>query len=67
MEFEVDDLVFVKTSPLKHVMRFGNVGKLVPRFVGHFKVLEQIRSSTYRVDLLEMMVGVHNVFHLSHL
>lgn len=66
-EFKVDDLVFVKISPLKRVMRFENAGKLAPRFVGPFKVLEQIGSLAYRVDLPKKMVGVHNVFHVSHL
>ena len=36
LEFEVDDLVFVKISPLKRVMRFGNAGKLAPKFAGPF-------------------------------
>lgn len=41
-EFEVDDLVFVKISPLKRVMRFGNAQKLEPRYIGTIKVLERI-------------------------
>lgn len=67
LEFEVGDLVFVKISPLKQNMSFGNAGKLRPRFIRPFKVLEQIGSFAYKVDLLEKTVGVHNVFHVSHL
>ena len=61
------DLVFVKISPLKRVMRFGKSGKLTPRFVGPFSILERIGSLAYRVELPEKMAGVHNVFHVSHL
>lgn len=67
LEFEVDDLVFVKISPLKRVMRFGNAEKLTPRFVGPFKILEQIGKLAYKVKLPEKIVGVNNVFHVSHL
>ena len=67
LEFSVGDLVFVKISPLKNVVRFGKSGKLAPRFVGPFSILERIGRLAYRVDLPEKMAGVHNVFHVSHL
>ena len=67
MEFSVGDLVFVKISLLRKVVRFGRRGKLAPRFVGPFPILERIRALAYRVSLPEKMVGVHNVFHVSHL
>ena len=67
LEFSVGDLVFVKISPLKRVVRFGKAGKLTPRFVGPFRVLERIGPLAYRVDLPDKMAGVHNVFHVSHL
>ena len=38
LEFKVGDMVFVKVSPLRNVMRFGSVGKLAPRFVGPFPI-----------------------------
>ena len=42
LKFSVGDLVFIKISPLKHVIRFGRSGKLAPRFDGPFPVLEQV-------------------------
>lgn len=67
MEFSVGGLVFVKISPLKRVVQFGKKGKLTPRIVGPFPILERIVTLAYKVDLPEKMVGVHNVFHVSHL
>ena len=42
LEFEVGDLVFIKVSPLRRVVRFGSGGKLAPRFVGPFPITERI-------------------------
>lgn len=67
LDFSVRDLVFVKISPLKNVVRFGKSGKLAHIFVGPFSILEWIGRLAYRVDLPEKMAGVHNVFHVSHL
>jgi hypothetical protein len=36
LEFEVGDLVYLKVSPMRGVWRFGNKGKLSPRYVGPF-------------------------------
>ncbi|GKA25125.1 hypothetical protein Tco_0711158 [Tanacetum coccineum] len=41
MEFQVEDRVMLKVSPWKGVVRFGKRGKLNPRYVGPFKVLEK--------------------------
>ena len=41
LEFDIGDMVFVKVSPLRNVVRFGSVGKLAPRFVGPFPVKKQ--------------------------
>ena len=67
LEFDVGDMVFVKVSPLRYVVRFGSVGKLAPRFVGPFPIKERIRQMAYRVELPERLSGVHDVFHVSHL
>lgn len=56
LEFVVGDLVFVKLSPLKNVLRFGISRKLAPCFVGHFLGLEWIWNLSYRVELSEKMV-----------
>ena len=60
-------MVFVKISPLKHMVRFGSKGKLAPRFVGPFPVVERIGKLAYRLELPEKMPSMHNVFHVSFL
>ena len=67
LEFEVGDWVFLKVSPLRNVVRFGSAGKLAPRFVGLFPISEKIGKMAYRVEPPKRLVGVHNVFHVSHL
>nr|GEV26852.1 putative reverse transcriptase domain-containing protein [Tanacetum cinerariifolium] len=67
MELQVGDKVMLKVSPLKGVIRFGKRGKLNPRYVGPFKVLERIGDVAYKLDLLEELSRVHNTFHVSNL
>ena len=52
---------------MKGVVRFGKKGKLAPRFVGPFEVLERVGDVAYRIALPPSMAGVHNVFHVSML
>ncbi|KAL5550293.1 hypothetical protein UlMin_000469 [Ulmus minor] len=65
LEFAIGDKVFLKVAPMKGVMRFGKRGKLSPRFVGPFEILERIGDLAYRVALPPAMSGIHNVFHVS--
>ena len=67
LEFEVSDHVSLKVNPKRGVVRFGKRGKLSPRFIGPFEVLERIRTVTYRLTLSPSMSGVHEVFHVSML
>nr|GEY28080.1 putative reverse transcriptase domain-containing protein [Tanacetum cinerariifolium] len=67
MEFQVGDRVMLKVSPWKRVVRFGKKGKLNPRYVGPFKVLERIGDVAYKLDLPEELSRVHNTFHVSNL
>ena len=67
LDFQVDDLVLLKVSPWKGVVRFGKKGKLAPRYVGPFKVLEKIGKVAYRLDLPQELSSVHPTFHVSNL
>ena len=65
LEFEVGDHVFLKVMPKRGVVRFGRHGKLLPRFIGPFEILERIGSVAYRLALPPSRLGVHKVFHIS--
>ncbi|GKA92689.1 putative reverse transcriptase domain-containing protein [Tanacetum coccineum] len=67
MEFQVGDRVILKVSPCKGVVHFGKRGKLNPRYVGPFKVLEKVRSVAYKLELPQELSRVHNTFHVSNL
>ena len=53
--------------PKRGVVRFGKRGKLSPRFIGPFKILERVGTVAYRLALSPSMAGVHEVFHVSML
>ena len=67
LEFEVGDHVFLKVMPKRGVVRFGKLGKLSPRFIRPFEILERIGTVAYRLALPPSMTGVHEVFHVSML
>ena len=53
--------------PKRGVVRFDKRGKLSPRFIGPFEILERIGTVAYRLALPPSMSGVHEVFHVSML
>ena len=67
LEFEIGDHVFLKVMPKRGVVRFGKRGKLSPRFIGPFEILEKVGTVAYRLALPPSMSGVHEVFHVSML
>ncbi|KAA0047446.1 pol protein [Cucumis melo var. makuwa] len=67
LEFDVGDKVFLKVASMKGVLRFERRGKLSPRFVGPFEILERIGPVAYRLALPPSLLAVHDVFHVSML
>ncbi|GKE15718.1 hypothetical protein Tco_1423295 [Tanacetum coccineum] len=67
MEFQVRDKVMLKVLPWNGVGHFGKRGKLNPRYVRPFKVLEKVRFVAYKLELPEELSRVHNMFHVSNL
>ncbi|GJS42487.1 hypothetical protein Tco_0567530 [Tanacetum coccineum] len=68
LEFQLDDRVFTYTvSPWKGVVRFGKKGKLAPRYVGPFEIIERVGLVDYRLKLPQELSCVHDTFHVSNL
>ncbi|XP_059310951.1 uncharacterized protein LOC132062389 [Lycium ferocissimum] len=63
----VEEWVLLKVSPMKGVMRFGKEGKLSPRFIGPFEILDHVGEVAYELSLPPVLSGVHLVFHVSML
>jgi hypothetical protein len=66
-ELKVGDHVYLRISPMKGMKRFGVKGKLVPRYIGIFTILEKCLTVTYKLDLPPSLAGVHDIFHVSQL
>jgi hypothetical protein len=65
--FEVGELVMLKVSPWKGIIRFGKRGKLGPRFIGPLRILARVGDQAYRLELPAKLEGIHNVFHVCYL
>ena len=65
--YEIGDRACPCVSPLRGVQQFVVKGKLAPRFVGPYRVLERIGEVAYKLELPEGLLGVHDVFHVSQL
>ncbi|GKA98057.1 putative reverse transcriptase domain-containing protein [Tanacetum coccineum] len=63
----VGDRVLLKVSPWKGVVRFGKKGKLAPRYVGPFEIVECVGPVAYRLKLPQELSCVHDTFHVSNL
>jgi hypothetical protein len=67
LQFEVGDHVYLRVSPMKGVKRFGVKGKLAPRYIRPFPILEKCGIVAYKLDLPPSLARVHNIFHMSQL
>jgi hypothetical protein len=67
LSFEVRDFVYLKVSPMRVLHRFKVQGKLTPRFIGPFKILEKRGEVAYQLELPPQLLDVHNIFHVSQL
>ncbi|KAL6956543.1 hypothetical protein U1Q18_052838 [Sarracenia purpurea var. burkii] len=67
LQFQEGDMVFLKVSPMKGIFRFGQKGKLSPRYLGPFEILEKVGPVAYRLALTPELAQIHNVFHISML
>jgi hypothetical protein len=65
LEFEVGDHVYLRVSLMKGMKRFGVKGKLAPRYIEPFPILEKCGTVAYKLDLPPSLAGVHDIFHVS--
>ncbi|KAA3487805.1 reverse transcriptase [Gossypium australe] len=61
IEFQIGAKVFLKVSPWKKILRFGRKGKLSPRFIGSYEVIERIGPVAYRLALPTELERIHDV------
>nr|GEU45555.1 putative reverse transcriptase domain-containing protein [Tanacetum cinerariifolium] len=64
---EAEDRVMLKISPRKGIIHFGKRGKLNPRYIGPFKILNRIGLVAYKLELPKELSNVHNTFHVSNI
>ena len=64
IQYENDEKKFLKVSPWNKIMRFGRKGKLSPRFIGPYEVIEKVGLVAYRLALPPELEKIHNVFHV---
>ncbi|GKF73499.1 hypothetical protein Tco_0219831, partial [Tanacetum coccineum] len=67
LEFEIGDMVLLKASPWKGVVRFRRSGKLSPCYIELLKILARVGPVAYTLKLPEELKGIHSTFHVSNL
>jgi hypothetical protein len=67
LSFEVGHFIYLKVSPMRGLRRSKVRGKLAPRFIRPFKILEKRGELAYQLELPPQLSDVHDVFHVSQL
>jgi hypothetical protein len=67
LSFDLGDFIYLKVSPMRGTRRFKVKGKLAPRYVGPFKVMDCKGEVAYQLELPPQLLNVHYVFHVSQL
>jgi hypothetical protein len=67
LQFQIGDFVYLRVSPTRGVQRFGVKGKLAPRYIGSFEILQIGGPVAYRLQLPPQLAAIHNIFHVSQL
>jgi hypothetical protein len=67
LSFEIGDFVYLKVSPMRGTHRFKVKGKLAPRYVGPFKIVDHKGEVVYQLELSPQLSDVHDAFHVSQL
>jgi hypothetical protein len=67
LSFEIRYFVYLKVSPMRGTHRFRVKGKLAPRYVGPFKIIDRKGEVAYQLELPPQLSEVHDVFHVSQL
>jgi hypothetical protein len=67
LSFEVGDFVYLMVSPMSGLRHFKDRGKLRPRFIGPFRILEKRGEVAYQLELPSQLSDVYDVFHVSQL
>ena len=67
LQFKVGDFVYLRVSPTRGVQHFGIKGKLAPRYIRPFEIIETCGPVAYRLRLPSQLAAIHDVFHVSQL
>jgi hypothetical protein len=67
LSFEIGDFVYLKVSPMRDTRRFRVKGKLAPRYVRPFKIIDRKGEVAYELELPPQLSEVHDVFNVSQL
>ncbi|KAI3709207.1 hypothetical protein L2E82_38966 [Cichorium intybus] len=66
-DLQEGDLVMIKVSPWKGVVRFGKRGKLSPRYIGSFRILKRVGLQAFKLELPPELSGIHDTCHVCYL